>query len=391
MESNPLSKELLKNMIEKPSEQEMEQYKLNASLYKKYKENIRSLESTFEKEKKDLGNPHDDLVYGGLFTIILFIICYAYSEKSLNLLFIPIIYAFLLIIGVIIGLIKHPNKIKKIKEQEEQIEEVRKLKGNIYERLELFEKPICDYYHNQIEELFQNNLYKKKSGSNQFQESLIEFELMIKELSTINSNFVTNSIPLEKYKTYLEKRQVNHNLKTSKDSEELILIRNFANNLIKRQEQKIKEVIPPEKTYRTARKIDNWEEINRKRKITGLKGEEIAVVIEQEYLESINRKDLADKVRHVSQEDGDGLGYDILSFFKNGIEKYIEVKSTTTSFNAPFYLSRNELGFLNEHDEDYFLYRILVTADTPQFKVYSSSEVLEMNEIVPVQYLVRTK
>ena len=125
--------------------------------------------------------------------------------------------------------------------------------------------------------------------------------------------------------------------------------------------------------------------------MTGLKGEEIAVVIEQEFFESIGRKDLAQKVRHVSAEDGDGLGYDVLSFFENGKEKYIEVKSTTTSLSSPFYLSRNELGFLNEHNEDAFIYRVLVSDDTPQIMSYSGAEILEKNELIPVQYMVKTK
>ena len=80
-----------------------------------------------------------------------------------------------------------------------------------------------------------------------------------------------------------------------------------------------------------------------------------------------------------------------MSFFEDGREKFIEVKSTTTSLKSPFYLSRNELGFLNDHNEDYFLYRILVSNDVPQIEIYSSPEVLEMNEILPVQYMVQAK
>lgn len=42
--------------------------------------------------------------------------------------------------------------------------------------------------------------------------------------------------------------------------------------------------------------------------------------IEKKYLTSINREDLSQKVEHRSKNQGDGLGYDILSFFEDGRE-----------------------------------------------------------------------
>ena len=196
---------------------------------------------------------------------------------------------------------------------------------------------------------------------------------------------------LREYKDYLTKRTVNHNLQLSKKSEGLTSIRRFVRRFSEPQEQERKEIVAPENLYRMARKIDNWEEINKKRKLTGQKGEEIAVAIEQEFFESINRKDLADKVRNVASEEGDGLGYDVLSFFEDGREKYIEVKSTTKSLISPFYISRNELKFLQEHDEDALIYRIFISDDVPQLEAKTISEVLEINEITPIQYIVSGK
>jgi hypothetical protein len=96
---------------------------------------------------------------------------------------------------------------------------------------------------------------------------------------------------------------------------------------------------------------------------TGAIGEEAVVVIEQEYLRSVGRRDLAEKVRHVSKEDGDGSGYDVSSFFQDGREKYVEVKSTTVSIETPYYLSRNEYSFLKEHPKDSFIYRVLINRE----------------------------
>lgn len=160
------------------------------------------------------------------------------------------------------------------------------------------------------------------------------------------------------------------------------------------EKKEVPPAIAPEKKYRTARKIDNWEEINRKRKITGTKGEEIALAIEQEYFESIGRKDLADRVRHVSVEDGDGLGYDILSFFDNGKEKYIEVKSTTVSIGSPFNISKNELEFLREHMDNSFVCRVLVPGDhvdgIPGYEMVPSYVVLD-HDISPTAFIVKPK
>lgn len=59
----------------------------------------------------------------------------------------------------------------------------------------------------------------------------------------------------------------------------------------------------------------------------GLAGELVVARREQSYLHSIGRTKLADRVEHVAQTKGDGLGYDVLSFDQKGREKWIEVKT----------------------------------------------------------------
>jgi hypothetical protein len=78
-------------------------------------------------------------------------------------------------------------------------------------------------------------------------------------------------------------------------------------------------------------------------KRTGDAGELWVVRYEEEYLKSIGRSDFAKKVKHVAKSEGDGLGYDILSFTEDGEEKYIEVKTTKGDFHSTFYITRNEL------------------------------------------------
>lgn len=379
-----------KNSIRFPSEKKLEQYKSDVALYKKIEENLLHNKMLLkEKSPSSLGDTIFFAVFG---SAGIWLILRSFLNQYIALLVVTIA----LILFIIKSIEDNKKNKKEVEKLADLIEEDKKEKADIYNKVTYFEQPIYDYYLKQIEELYQKKLYRKKSGDKQFQKSLAEFSAMVEEFSTINSNFITvsrfeSSQKIHEYKKYLERRRINHNFQIQKDSTKLVSIRNFAAKLIKLQESAVEKIIAPEKRYATARKVDNWEEINKKRRLTGLKGEEIVVAIEKEYLESINRKDLSDKVRHVSLEYGDGLGYDILSFFENGKEKYIEVKSTETSFNTPYYLSRNELAFLREHNEDYFLYRILVTTGPPQFKAYSSSEVLKTSEIIPTQYIVQVK
>ncbi len=70
------------------------------------------------------------------------------------------------------------------------------------------------------------------------------------------------------------------------------------------------------------------------------------------------RDDLARKVRWVSEEDGDGAGYDIASFTRDGQERLIEVKTTNGWERTPFYISRNELAVAEERRSEWCLFRL---------------------------------
>jgi len=71
-----------------------------------------------------------------------------------------------------------------------------------------------------------------------------------------------------------------------------------------------------------------------------------------------DREDLARKVRWVSEEDGDGAGYDIASFTPDGRERLIEVKTTNGWERTPFYISRNELAVAEERRSEWCLFRL---------------------------------
>ena len=90
----------------------------------------------------------------------------------------------------------------------------------------------------------------------------------------------------------------------------------------------------------------------------GRAGEERVVAHERYALKMAGRDDLARKVRWVSEEDGDGAGYDIASFAPDGRERLIEVKTTNGWERTPFYISRNEIAVAEERRLEWCLFRL---------------------------------
>lgn len=90
----------------------------------------------------------------------------------------------------------------------------------------------------------------------------------------------------------------------------------------------------------------------------GLAGELAVARHEQNFLYSIGRTKLADRVEHVAQTKGDGLGYDVLSFDSTGREKWIEVKTTKYAIDVPFFVTRGEVKVSAAAPELYHLYRL---------------------------------
>lgn len=106
-----------------------------------------------------------------------------------------------------------------------------------------------------------------------------------------------------------------------------------------------------------ARKFDVAGRDERNRKL-GRAGEERVFFHERHSLQSIGRDDLARKVRWVSQEDGDGAGYDILSFGHDGKHRFLEVKTTNGWDKTPFHISKNEIAFAEENRAEWHLFRL---------------------------------
>ena len=119
-----------------------------------------------------------------------------------------------------------------------------------------------------------------------------------------------------------------------------------------------------EKMLGLARKFDTAGRDERNRAL-GRAGEERVLAHERAVLKSRGRADLAEKVRWVSEEDGDGAGYDIASFACDGRRRLIEVKTTNGWERTPFHITRNELAVAEQHP-DWLLFRLWNFSSEPK-------------------------
>lgn len=98
----------------------------------------------------------------------------------------------------------------------------------------------------------------------------------------------------------------------------------------------------------------------------GKAGELFVLELEAQRLHAAGKRSLANRVEHVAATQGDGLGYDVLSFETDGRDRLIEVKTTTFGELTPFFVSRNELARSNADADRYQLYRVFDFRDRPR-------------------------
>ncbi|WP_161941212.1 DUF3883 domain-containing protein [Pseudovibrio axinellae] len=117
----------------------------------------------------------------------------------------------------------------------------------------------------------------------------------------------------------------------------------------------------------------------------GKLGEEFILQAEKERLDAAGSTTLAEKVIWASKEQGDGLGYDILSYSEDGKQRFIEVKTTNGGCETPFFISQNEVDFAAEEPNNYILMRVYDFSTNP--KVFELQVPLEDHvELTPTIY-----
>jgi hypothetical protein len=121
----------------------------------------------------------------------------------------------------------------------------------------------------------------------------------------------------------------------------------------------------PERLKNLIKKFDPVER-DKRNHLLGRAGESFVVDLERARLLEGRRRDLANRVRWVADEDGDGAGFDVLSFTLAGAERLLEVKTTTGTARPPFFLSRNECAVALERPMDWRIYRVHLFGNGPR-------------------------
>jgi hypothetical protein len=120
----------------------------------------------------------------------------------------------------------------------------------------------------------------------------------------------------------------------------------------------------------------------------GLAGEEFVLRFERERLIAAKQERLAAEISHVSVVEGDGAGYDILSFEEDSRERLIEVKTTKFGEYTPFYVSRNEVAVSRSSAPSYQLYRLYEFG--PGARLYMVPGALDASfALEPTNYVAR--
>ncbi|MET4391604.1 hypothetical protein ABIB73_007395 [Bradyrhizobium sp. F1.4.3] len=104
-------------------------------------------------------------------------------------------------------------------------------------------------------------------------------------------------------------------------------------------------------------KFDPAERDARNRQL-GKAGKKFVVEFERDRLRRAGRDDLAEKVRWVSDLDGDGYGYDLRSFEPDGEERLLEIKTTCGHERTAFWLTRREVDVAAERRDRYRIRRV---------------------------------
>lgn len=120
----------------------------------------------------------------------------------------------------------------------------------------------------------------------------------------------------------------------------------------------------------------------------GRAGEVFVLEVEARRLHEAGKKNLGDRVQHVAVTQGDGLGYDVLSFENDGRERLIEVKTTAFGQLTPFYVSRNELARSETDSSAYHIYRVFDFRRQPRLFNLQGA-ITSHCRLDPISYLAR--
>jgi len=212
-------------------------------------------------------------------------------------------------------------------------------------------------------------------------------------LANLGQPFIRGYLPRKNYQRALEEKVFDYLIANSNIEEDFKVFADkevvsplsiqFEKLLV--NPPKIEKVREPEISYGRSPIRINYLEMEQNNRKLGIRGEELVLSYEKWELNCIGKEKLANQIRWISLEEGDGAGFDILSKYGNGKDKYIEVKTTKLSKETPFYFTQNELLFSKSHSSDYHLFRLFNFEKDTRMFIKKGSFDLICNSI-PVTY-----
>jgi predicted 2-oxoglutarate/Fe(II)-dependent dioxygenase YbiX len=157
--------------------------------------------------------------------------------------------------------------------------------------------------------------------------------------------------------------------------------------------QKKKALANTVQSQQRINKVD-WQQLQHSRDEIGVKGEIFIFEKERDKVNSFDPNSVG-RVIHLSATEGDGYGYDIVSIDCLGNPIYIEVKTTTGNINTPFYMSKNEKDFFENHINDnaviYRVYDFNTASGIGKIKIISAQNLFSDYKFDPITFKVSKK
>ncbi len=133
--------------------------------------------------------------------------------------------------------------------------------------------------------------------------------------------------------------------------------------------------------------LRNYLEMESRNRSLGTAGEKLVVEYEHQRLWKAGKRDLANRIEHVSNTRGDHFGFDIQSFETDGRDRLIEVKTTRFGELTPFFASKNEVEVSAQREAEYQLYRLFKFTDQPRLFILPGS-LRKSCSLDPIQFSV---
>lgn len=244
--------------------------------------------------------------------------------------------------------------------------------------------------------------YTKDDGKTLMDVTYIEQPIaMLRNLDIIDGD---NKLTTEGYKL-LKRMQMFREVEASIDDYEEVLEDNLDEvKAILDAQINLQEVDPPDRKKRKSKvstevkdepKNRDFKKAAKENSMTGNLGEKLVLDYEKAKLRSLAINDVDEKVFLTSSKKekyGNAYPCDIISYDpKTGKEVFIEVKTTRSRINTPFFISAEEVKFSVEHEKEYVLYRVFDALKNGAPKFYKTEGKVEDNFLLENERFIASR